>query len=109
MGTINKIATTYLATCHAQMLSKTSKQRNNFKTKFQQSPIKLIHKYKIWQNFTNLETQETNQIHKCTKQKKERRSTRIEHCWIAAPHKTRNKNHNLPSSFVQLDSSQTLA
>jgi hypothetical protein len=102
MGTINKIATTSLATCHAQMLSKTSKQRNNFKTKFQHSPIKLIHKYKIWQNFTNLETQETNQIHKCTKQKKE-------HCWIAAPHKTRNKTNNLPSSFVQLDSSQTLA
>ncbi len=87
MGTTNKIATT--SSLNAFQNKQTKEQLQN---KFQQSPIKWIHNYKIWQNFTNLKTQETNQIHKCTKQFFLKKKHHIEHCWIAAPHKTRDKN-----------------
>jgi hypothetical protein len=109
MGTTNKIATTssYLSCSNGFQNKQTKEQLQN---KFQQTPIKSIHNHKIWQTFTNLETPETNQIHKCTKQKeKKKKKHHIEHCWIAAPHKIHNKNNDLPSSFVQPDSSQTLA
>ncbi len=82
------------ATCHAQMLSKTNKQTNKQTTSKQiptiahkiNSQLQDLAKFYKPRNSRN---KPDPQMYKAKKKKKKKHH--IERCWIAAPHKTRNK------------------